>query len=75
MNLNKIRARLTGGFHPFAIRTSDGREYEVLHPENVLVAPTSLAVVDHDREIVTVDSLHIVSIKNLPLKKNGSKHK
>ena len=49
MNLGAIRQRLSGGgFHPFALRTSDGREYAVRHPEMILVAPRSLALVDRD---------------------------
>ena len=71
MNLERIRQRVSG-FHPFALRTSDGREYVVRHPEMVLVAPRSLAVVDRDGEIVTVDGLHIVAIKNLRTKTNGA---
>jgi hypothetical protein len=40
----------------------------------ILVAPRSLAVVDSEGEIVTIDPLHIVAIKNLPAKhkKNGA---
>jgi hypothetical protein len=73
MNLDKIRQRVSGGgFHPCALRTSDGREYAVRHPEMVLVAPRSLAVVDRDGEIVTLDALHIVAIKNLRSKTNGT---
>jgi hypothetical protein len=72
MNLERIRQRiLGGGFRPFALRTSDGREYAVRHPEMVLVAPRSVAVVDTDGEIVTVDGLHIVAIKNLKAGSNG----
>ena len=73
MNLEGIRQRVSGGgFHPFALRTSDGREYVVRHPEMVLVAPRSLAVVDRDGEIVTLDGLHIVAINNLRTKTNGA---
>ena len=73
MNLERIRQRVSGGgFHPFALRTSDGREYAVRHPEMVLVAPRSLAVVDRDGEIVTLDALHIVAIKNLRARTNGA---
>jgi hypothetical protein len=73
MNLGAIRQRLSGGgFHPFALRTSDGREYAVRHPEMILVAPRSLALVDRDGEIVTLDPLHIVAIKNLRSKTNGA---
>jgi len=66
MNLDQIRHRIAGGgFHPFSLRTSDGREYAVRHPEMVLVAPRSVAVVAPDGEIVTLDALHIVAIRNL----------
>jgi hypothetical protein len=72
MNLDAIRQRVSGGgFQPFALRTSDGREYPVRHPEMVLIAPRSVAVVDRDGEIVTLDALHIVAIKNLRSKRNG----
>jgi hypothetical protein len=43
----------------------------VTHPECVLVAPHSLAVLDADQEIVTLDPLHIIAIKDLPVRKNG----
>lgn len=73
MNLGPIRQRVSGGgFQPFALRTSDSREYAVRHPEMVLVAPRSLAVVDRDGEIVTLDALHIVAIKNLRARTNGT---
>jgi hypothetical protein len=73
MNLEPIRQRVSGGgFHPFALRASDGREYAVRHPEMVLVAPRSLAVVDRNGEIVTLDALHIVAVKNLRAKTNGT---
>ena len=73
MNPGAIRQRLSrGGFHPFTLRTSDGREYAVRHPEMILVAPRSLALVDRDGEIVTLDALHIVAIKNLRARTNGA---
>ena len=66
MNLERSRERVSGGgFQPFTIRTSDGRQYPVRHPEMVLIAPRSIPVVDRDGEIVTVDALHIAAIKNL----------
>ena len=75
MNLEQIRQRVSGGgFRPFALRTSDGREYAVRHPEMVLVAPRSVGVVDREGEIVTLDALHIVAIKDLRAKTScGSK--
>jgi hypothetical protein len=72
MDLARIRQRVSGGgFRPFALRTTDGREYAVRHPELVLVGPRSLAVLDRDGEIVTLDALHVVAIKDLRAKTNG----
>ena len=73
MNLEQIRLRISqGGFHPFAVRASDGREYAVRHPEMVLIAPRSPAVVDGDGEIVTIDASQVVALKNLRPKANGA---
>jgi hypothetical protein len=73
MNLELIRQCVSGGgFQPFAVRASDGREYAVRHPELVLVAPRSIAVVDRDGEIVTLDALHIVAVKNLRARTNDA---
>jgi hypothetical protein len=44
----------------------------VRHPEWVLVGPRGLAVLDKNGEIATLDPLHIVAIKDLPPKKNGT---
>ena len=54
------------------MRTSYGREYAVRVPKMVLVAPRSLAVVDGDGEIVTIDASHVVALKNLRPKANGA---
>jgi len=73
MNIERVRQRLSGGFRPFCLRTSDGYEYAVPHPEFVMVGPKSLAVFDADKEIVTLDPLHIVAIKDIPAKKAGGR--
>ena len=70
MNVEKIRRKLTGGFRPFAIRTSDGREYEVPHPEFILIAPHEIGVVSKDGYIDTIAPLHIVSLRTVATK-NG----
>ena len=64
MNLDEIQRRLRGGFKPFCIHFSDGRSYEVPHPEFVLVTRRSIAVTDKDGFIDVLDPLHIVSIKD-----------
>jgi hypothetical protein len=46
MNLEPIRRRLSGGgFQPFALRTSDSREYAVRHPEMVLISGETVETV------------------------------
>ncbi len=72
MNIARIQQRVVKGFRPFALRTSDGRQYAVRHPECVLIGPHSLAVLDADGEIATLDPLHVVAIKDLRTKKNGT---
>jgi hypothetical protein len=71
VNIERIRRRLSGGFRPFYIRTSDGHEFPVPHPEFVLIGRQSLAVLDSDHEVSSLDPLHIVALKDLPSKKNG----
>ena len=67
MNLDKIRKQLTGGFRPFVIRTSDGREFDVPHPEFIALGKGDIAVVDKDGDINVLDSLHIVSLKSMKI--------
>lgn len=73
MNVERIRRRLTPGFRPFALRTSDGLEYSVTHPETILFGQHTVAVLDKDGEIATLDPLHIVAVKDLPAKRNGKR--
>ncbi len=72
MNIARIQQRLGRGFRPFSLRTSDGREYPVRHPECILIGRSGLAVLDVDREIAALDPLHIVALKDLPPKGNGT---
>ena len=65
MNVEEIRRRLTKGFKPFTIFLSDGRTYDVPHPEFLLVTRRSVAVADPEGFIDTLDPLHIVSLKDL----------
>lgn len=70
MNVEKIRKRLGRGFRPFVLRTSDGREFEVPHPEFIALGKFDVAVVDSEGDINLLDALHIVSIKT-PKIRNG----
>jgi len=71
MSIDKIRKRLTGGFRPFVIRTSDGREFPVPHPEFIAVGKSDVAVVDKSGDINVLEALHIVSIKT-PKSRDGA---
>lgn len=66
MSLDKIRKRLSGGFKPFPILTSDGNSYEVPHPEFILIGKSAVAVTDHEGDIAVLDPLHIVGLKGIP---------
>lgn len=70
MNLQELKKRLSGGFRPFAIRTTEGQEFEIPHPEFVLIGKFSIAVRDKQGFINNLDPLHIVSTREL-LRRNG----
>jgi hypothetical protein len=65
MLLGKIRSHITGGFKPFIIRTSDGREFPLPHPEFVVVERNDLRVLDGNGDFDTIAPLHISSIRSL----------
>jgi len=56
-------------FHPFALKLSNGDQYEIRHPEQVLVARSTIAVGIQRRDgrryferLDTVALLHVVSL-------------
>lgn len=56
-------------FHPFRLRMSNGEEYEVRHPEQVIVGRSTVTVGIHRRnglkifeKVYTIGLLHVVSI-------------
>ena len=63
MNVEKIRRRLSGGFRPLSLRTSDGREFDIPHPEFVAIGKNDVVVVNQEGDIDILDPLHIVSVK------------
>lgn len=63
MNLDDIRRRLTDGFRPFIIRTSDGREFPVPHKEFIFLTNRSVIVADKEGFVDILDPLHIASIR------------
>jgi hypothetical protein len=64
----EVRKRLTSGFQPFLIRTSDGREFKVPHPEFIALGKYAVAVTDDEGVINTIALLHIASLKDLPVR-------
>jgi hypothetical protein len=69
MIVDDIRKRLTGGFIPFAIRTSGGEKFRVPHREFVFVTSKRVVVADQRGLVNVLDPMHIVSIqeaKSLP---------
>ena len=69
MNLNPIRERLHNGLSPFIITTTDGRTFEVPHPDYIAVGKGVVVVLRDDDTSVKIDGLHIVSIEDRPVRK------
>lgn len=69
MNLDHIRQRLANGFQPFVLTTTDGRRYEVPHPEFLIVGRNIVGILKGNDVITKIDALHIVSIEDLPAKR------
>ena len=62
MNRELIRQQLTGR-GPFLIRTSDGKEFRVPHPEFVWVGHHNI-IIEHPSGLLDIiHPLHVVSIR------------
>jgi hypothetical protein len=68
MILDHIRERLSNGFRPFVVELTNGRRFEVPHPEFIMVGRNVIGVLGRNDVITTIDALHIVSINDLPPK-------
>ena len=62
MNREMIRQQLVGQ-KPLTIRTSDGKEFPVPHPEFVLVGRHNIVIEDEKGLLDIIDPLHVVSIR------------
>ena len=62
MNRELIRQQLVGQ-KPVVIRTSDGKEFTVPHPEFVLVGRHNIVVEHQNGFLDIIDPLHVVSIR------------
>jgi len=65
MNVETIRKRLSKE-GPFIVKTSDGEQYTVLHPEFVLVGRYNLVIEDERGGIDVINPLHVVAIRRGP---------
>ena len=70
LNLEPIRDRLRPPFLPFTIRMSDGRSFDVPHPDFIAVGRGVVSVIDREDVSHTLDALHIVSINELAPNQN-----
>ena len=76
LNVKTIRDRLfQAPFKPFVIRLTDGRKILVDHPEFVAVGGSVVLVTDLEDNVRRLDSLHIVSLDDVPPKKIKSNGK
>ncbi len=66
--MSHIRERLSNGFRPFVVELTNGRRFEVPHPEFLIVGKNVIGVLGRNDVITTINALHIVSINDLPLK-------
>lgn len=63
LNLENLRVRARGGgFKPFRLHLTDGRELPVNHPELIIVARNPVVVATDDGVSFSIDPLHIVAI-------------
>jgi hypothetical protein len=62
LNLKPLRDRLGPSFQPFTIRMSDGRNFDVPHPDFMAIGRGIVSVIDQDDGTHTLDALHILSI-------------
>jgi hypothetical protein len=62
VNIQHIKDKVINGFKPFVIHTSDGRKFEVPHPEFIALGQGVVVVIGKHDRIHTIDPLHITAI-------------
>ncbi len=73
VNVQELKKKVSGGgFRPFSIRTTDGQQFVVPHPEFILIGTYSIAVLDKQAFINNIDPLRIVSARELSRRNGGS---
>ena len=71
LNVENIRKRLHEDGRPFVIRLSDGRKFPIPHQDFIALGKHAVLVIDQDGYGVSIDPLHIVSLDDTRVKKNG----
>ena len=67
MNVQELRKFTQNGFRPFTVYVSDGKSFDVPHPEFIAFSPQLVVIFGEDELANLIDPLHIVSAK--PIKK------
>jgi hypothetical protein len=66
MHSDELRKRIRGpGFRPFRVHLSDGRSYEVPHPEFIAVSQRLVAIMNEIGLSDLADPSHIVSLEEI----------
>jgi hypothetical protein len=68
MNVEELRKFTSNGFRPFKLYLSDGRAFDVPHPEFIAFSDLVVVVVGSDRLANFIDPDHIVSAKPMKVK-------
>ena len=68
MNVEELHKLTSNGFHPFKLHLSDGRSFNVPHPEFIAFSDLAVVVFGADRLPNIIDPDHIVSAKPLKAK-------
>lgn len=63
--IDQIKQRLANGFHPFALRLTDGRRYEIPQRDFIAVHPKRIAVIDPEGLVISINPLHVLSVHDL----------
>jgi hypothetical protein len=67
MNVETIRKRLhQRPFRPFKLKTSNGEEVVVPHPDFVALSARQVIVIREDESVVEIDPLHVVALDTAP---------
>lgn len=69
MIVDQIRERLSNGFQPFTIHTSNGRKFAVPHRDFIAFTPKIVVVIDERDVSHTLSPLHIAFIEDAVDKK------